>query len=83
MGKQKFLVILFIIFVLYGLWPRDIHPKVYFINMFIHDQESYQQAQVLCGKYKKITDKNYCRAYITKNYGEKVSGTIQYRQDLP
>ena len=69
MSKRKLFGIVFIsVFTLVTIWPKDIHPKLYLISLFIHDEESYQKAEVYCSKYKQIYKRDYCRSYITEKY---------------
>ena len=69
MSKRKLFGVVFIsVFTLMLIWPREIHPKLYFISLFIQDEIGYRKAQNYCSHYKQMNQRNYCREYITEKY---------------
>ena len=71
MIRKPICAIIIIIFCLVIVCPRDIHPKLFLISLFIRNQEAYEWAENYCSKYGKIDTQNYCRSYITDKYKQK------------
>ena len=71
MIRKPICAIIITIFCLVVVCPRDIHPKLFLISLFIRNQDTYEWAEKYCGRYKQTDMKNYCRCYITTRYKQK------------